>query len=63
MNSPIHKKSLAPSVPAPGEFSELTLSAWIDEQLADLEKRHAEFVTRDSLARHFKPNKSGRRRD
>ena len=39
---------------------EESLECWLDAQLADLEARHASFVTRKSLARYFSGKDSDR---
>ena len=36
-----------------GRTEESRLFAWLDRQLAELEEKHAGFVTRNSLARHY----------
>ena len=46
-----------------GKAAALSLSDWLDGQLAELEERNARFVTRQSLARHFGSQWSGRRSD
>ena len=61
MKSCLHNKPLTRANTHTTEDRNFVLEEWIDRELALLEEKHSEFVTRDSLARHFSAEKSSRR--